>query len=92
MVYNDEVYISGAYKFTIDLSKRTEAMETLRYIVALSNLFYTPGSSIPITRDFIFLVMKNNLVDDEGNRVKVWDYNKMTDLFDRNRFYSPNEI
>jgi len=83
--------ISGTAKkdarcFDIDLQDG-DLQNKLEHIVKLSISYIPPNPRSPYTKDFLFLILKDNLGDKAA-----YDYDKMIGAFDRHMFYNPDEI
>lgn len=72
--------------FDIDLQD-SDIQNKLEHIVKLSMSFIMPKPASPYSKDFLFVIAK----DDLGGK-PIYEYNEMIGAFDRNRFYDPDEI
>jgi hypothetical protein len=72
--------------FDIDLQD-SDIQNKLEHIVKLSMSFIIPSPTSPYSKDFLFIIAKDDL---DGKA--IYEHDKMIGAFDRNRFYDPDEI
>ncbi len=89
LIPTERLQLSGkkdARCFNIDLQD-TDLQLKLEHIVKLAHSFVIPGVGASYPRDFLFIIAKADL----GGKA-IYEYDKMIGAFDRNRFYTPDEI
>ncbi|TKJ21364.1 MAG: hypothetical protein CEE43_09475 [Promethearchaeota archaeon Loki_b32] len=77
--------LSDARRFDINLND-PDVQYKLEHIARLSPSFVEPGY-YAFAKDFLFIMTLNDIGD-----IPIYQYDKMVCAFDRNKFYSPEEI